>query len=166
MKEKNMLPSKPINRAHNFNAAILLSLFGVLLSGCYTPPKQTVYNGPRFQEEAYVNVVLQFMTWDSILITRPEIRDNGFLQLYSRDNLSPMLTGPQVGHEMAVVMIGWTYQDEQLAQVVTDWKTLLNGCGFKRVVCLRAGPDNKIDGLPIIDDTSLPVDATKKTASL
>jgi hypothetical protein len=56
--------------------------------------------------------------------------------------------------------------DEQLTQVVNDWKTLLNSCGFRRVVCLRAGPDNKIDGLPIIDDTSLPVDATKKTARL
>lgn len=166
LKAQNYLPLEPMKPGNCFTAIAALSMIGVLLSGCYTPPRQAVFTGPRFREAAYVNVVLEFMRWDSIMITRPEIRENGFLQLYSRDNLSPLLAGPQVGHELAVVKIGWTYQDEQLAQVVTDWKTLLSSCGFRRVVCVRAGPDNRIDGLPIIDDTTLPVDATKKTASL
>jgi len=166
MKELNYMPFKPMKKTRGFKAVVMLSLFGLLMSGCYAPPVHAVYTGPRFREAAQVNVVLQFLRWDSILITQPEFLEDGFLRLFARDDLSPMLTSPQVGHDLAVVIIGPTYQDEQLVQVINDWKALLNGCGFKRVVCLRVGADNKIDGLPIIDDTSQPVDAPKQSARL
>jgi hypothetical protein len=144
----------------------MLSLFGLLLSGCCTPPTQPVYTGPRFREAARVNVVLQFLRWDSILIIQPEFLEDGFQRMFNRDNLSPALTSSRVAHDLAVMIIGPTYQDEPLLQVINDWKALLNGCGFKRVVCLRAGGDNKIDGLPIIDHTSQPVEAPKQSARL
>ena len=50
----------------SYKAVFMLSLIGWFMSGCYTPPTQAVYNGPRFREAAQVNVVLQFMRWDSI----------------------------------------------------------------------------------------------------
>src|SRR6185295_368802 len=112
----------------------------------------------RFQETAKVNVVLHFLKWDSILITQPEYLEDGFLRLFNRDEVRQTLSTAHMGHEMAVVIIGPTYQGESLVDVIKDWNTMLNGFGFKRVVCLRAGGDNKIDGLPIIDDTTQSVE--------
>ena len=166
MSELVYMRIKPVKKARGFKVAVILSLFGLLLSGCGTLPTQSVYTGPRFHEAAQVNVVLQFLRWDSILITQPEFREDGFLRLFNREDLSPTLARSRVGHDLAVVIIGPTYQDEPLFQAINDWKALLNGCGFKRVVCLRAAGDNKIDGLPIIDDTSQPVEAPKQSARL
>ena len=166
MNDKKFLWFASDERARSRKAVVLLSLFSVLMSGCYTPPTQAVYTGPRFREAGQVNVVLQFMRWDSIMITQPEFREDGFLRLYTRDELPPVLASPRVGHDLAVVLIGFTYQDEHLAEVVKDWKVFLNGCGFRRVVCLRAGGDDRIDGLPVIDDTHQPVDASKQNARL
>jgi hypothetical protein len=57
----------------------------------------------------------------------------------------------------AVVIVGWTYNGDVLTQVVSNWKTILGGCGFQRVVILRAQLGNKLNGSVIVDDSILHV---------
>ena len=111
--------------------------------------------GPRFAEESSVNAVLQFSSWEYTFLTRPQYTESGYLQQIHRETLNDVLSRLNVRRGTAVVVIGWTYNGDDLKKLVTDWKGILDGCGFQRVVVLRAQMGNKLNGSVIVDDSTL-----------
>jgi len=81
-----------------------------------------------------------------------------------RDNVGKVLDQMKVQRGTVAVVVGWTYNGEALDQVVSDWKTILNGCGFQRVVILRAQLGNSLNGSVIIDDSSTHLGALQSPA--
>jgi hypothetical protein len=149
--------------------AVLLLSFVVFVSSCSTPnskPKWITSYGPysedavkydtnpHFQDEASVNAVLQFSSWDYTFLVRPQYAEGGYLQQVRRDNIGKVFDRLHVQRGTAAVVVGWNYNGDVLAQLVKDWKTILNGCGFQRVVILRAQLGNDLNGSVIIDDSS------------
>jgi type IV pilus biogenesis protein CpaD/CtpE len=141
---------------------VVLGLAGALaLAGCASTGMQVTQmkddSAPHFTEETSANAVLQFSSWEYTFLVRPQALEDGFLQQIHRDNLNGILSRLKVRRGMAVVVVGWTYNGEQLDKLVSDWKSILGGCGFQRVVVLRAQLGNKLNGSVVLDDSTIQI---------
>lgn len=133
----------------------LLSLMGALLSGCASTPASG-HASRHFHEAKAANVVLQFSSWDYTFLLQPRYDDNGFLLQVPREKVGQVFKQMNVQkRDLAVVVIGWNYAPAQLEKLVADWKTILGGCGFQRVVMLKSSGSKQIDGSLVIDDSNL-----------
>jgi hypothetical protein len=141
-------------------------LFACLtVSGCYSPP-QGKDTAQLFHEADSVNVVLRFYTWNTFYIVQPNFREGGFLRPLKSRDLGGAFSSLKLRRDMAVVLIGTSYRGVNLTRSVDDWKVVLAQHGFRRVVFLRDNDENKLDGLPIIEDWKQPVEQTRQTAQL
>jgi hypothetical protein len=132
----------------------LSATLGLWVSGCAT--SQTASDRPRrFHEASRVNAVLQFSSWDYTFLVQPRYQEDGFLLQVRRDKLDQILEGLSVRRDLAVVVIGWSYGPPETTRLVSQWKTILGGCGFRRVVFLRSNVYNQLNGSQIIDDSTL-----------
>jgi hypothetical protein len=116
---------------------------------------QQTATAPRFYEGAAADVVVRFYAWDSINIMRPDVRENGFLPLLDRDGAVRKLERPDIGRGLAVVVLGNLLTSAQESELIRDWDALLIERGFRRVVLLRAGSKDKINGLLVVHDSAM-----------
>jgi len=152
--------------------AVLLLSFVVCVSGCSSVTTSYGSYGqnpddpyaPHFTDDASVNAVLQFSSWDYTFLVRPQYVEGGYLQMVRRDNVGKVLDQMKVQRGTAAVVVGWTYNGDTLNQVVSDWKTILNRCGFQRVVILRAQMGDNLNGSVIIDDSSTHIGSIQSPA--
>jgi type IV pilus biogenesis protein CpaD/CtpE len=149
--------------------AILLLALVLSGSSCSTTTqmKVSLYKddaAPHFTDDGSVNAVLQFSSWDYTFLIRPQYLEGGYLQQVQRENLNGIFDQLQVQRGTAVVVIGWTYNGDALTQLVTDWKKILGGCGFQRIVVLRAQLGNKLNGSVIVDDSILHVGSVESAS--
>ena len=137
----------------------VVSAAGVcLMSSCASvSPEQSMADArPLFHEGATVDMVLRFFKWDSIYVTRPDIRQGGFRPLLARDDIGREVQRRNIPRNTAVVVISLLYRDRpQLVQLTHEWTSYLTEQGFRRVVILHAGPGDDIDGLPILNDSAI-----------
>ena len=140
--------------------------FVMFLSSCATSTNSFSQSdgNSHFQDEGSVNAVLQFSSWDYTFLVRPQYAEGGYLQQVRRENIDKVFDQLNVRRGTAVVVVGWTYNGELLNQVVSDWKTILGGCGFQRVVVLRAQLGDKLNGSIIIDDSTLHLGSVQSAA--
>ena len=152
---------KCMKKLYLVGKAVLGLAFVLTLVSCSTTGMRVTQMkddaAPHFTEESSVNAVLQFSSWEYTFLVRPQALEDGFLQQIHRDNLDGILGRLHVKRGTAVVVVGWTYNGEQLNKLVSDWKSILGGCGFQRVVVLRAQLGNKLNGSVIVDDSILHV---------
>lgn len=134
----------------------------LMLVSCAQTPR-VAQTGPRFHEFTAADVVFRCYRWEHVNIAHPTYREDGFMIQVSANQLEPALERLRVGRNMAVVVLGWGYNQEDLDRLTTDWCAVLRGHGFKRIVCLRAGGQNQVDGLPIITDTGRGDETQKRT---
>lgn len=120
--------------------------------------------GPRFAEENSVNAVLQFTSWDYTFLVRPQYTEAGYLQQIHRETLNGVLSRLNVRRGTAAVVVGWTYNGDELKKLVADWKGILNDCGFQRVVILRAQMGKQLNGSVIVDDSILHVGSVESSS--
>lgn len=133
----------------------MLSVLGLLISGCASTRPATQARR-QFREAHEANVVLQFSSWEYTFLLQPRYDDNGFLLQVPRDKVGQVFQRLNVQkRELAVVVIGWSYTPTQLKQLVVDWKTILGGCGFQRLVVIKSNGSKQINGSWIIDDSNL-----------
>ena len=142
---------------------VLCLSFVLFVSGCATTSR-VADTSPHFHDDASVNAVLQFSSWDYTFLTRPRFADGGYLKVVRRDNVGQALNEMKVQHGTAVVTIGWTYTGDTLNKVVSDWKTILGDYGFQRVVFLRAQWGDVLNGSIIIDDSSTHISSVQTAA--
>src|SRR6266516_1423041 len=136
--------------------ATLASVAWLVGSCASVGPKQTASETlPRFHDGATADMVLRFFTWDSIYMTKPDPRSDGFLPLYARDDIGREVKRRNINRNTAVVMILFYRDPVQVAQLSREWTTYLNEQGFRRVVILHAGPGTDIDGLPVLHDSTI-----------
>jgi len=139
----------------HLTSLLLLSLLGGFLSGCASTQSSAQANH-HFHESKSANVVLQFSSWEYTFLLRPRYDDNGFLLQLPREQIGEVLNRMQVQkRDLAVVVVGWNYGPDQLGKIVTDWKTILGGCGFQRVVVIKSRGGKELNGSLVIDDSNL-----------
>ena len=154
-----------------FNAvkkSFVAVVFALFLAGCSTPRNGAIYPtstaASHFHDEAMVNAVLQFSSWDYTFLVRPQYTENGFLQPVRRDNIGQVFDRLNVQRGTAVVLVGWTYNGSDLDKVVAGWKSILGQCGFQRAVFLRAREGKRLNGSEVIDDSTLQVSSSQAPA--
>jgi hypothetical protein len=134
--------------------AALLTMFCLSLAACSTP-EATASKPRRFHEASRADAVLQFSSWEYIFIVQPRYAQNGFLRQVRRESISRALDECHVRRSLAVVVIGWQYESQETNRLLADWKSIMGGCGFQRVVFLRSNTYNQLNGSQIIDDSTL-----------
>ena len=134
--------------------ALLLAGVGALAVSC--APLNPAAAGPHFHEGASADLVLVYYSDESIFISKPDTRENGFLPLFTRKDVTRRLEQYDTSHNLAVVVIGRMTATEQAA-LIQDWQAKLFTHGFRRVVCLQASGDDRIDGLLILRDSAMPM---------
>src|SRR5437763_1246260 len=102
--------------------AVLLLSFVVCVSSCSTPtskPKWVTSYGPyseesvtnnsssHFQDEASVNAVLQFSSWEYTFLIRPQYAEGGYLQQVRRDTIGKVFDQMHVRRGTVAVVVGW-----------------------------------------------------------
>jgi hypothetical protein len=145
------------------NSLIPSLLLGALVT-LFATSCTTTRNGvavSHFHDDAMVNAVLQFSSWDYTFLVRPRYEENGFLQQVRPENIRQVLNQLNVRRGTAAVVLGWTCNGPVLDKTVADWKTLLGQCGFQRVVFLRAQDGNRLNGSEVIDDSILQLSSAK-----
>src|SRR5580765_6972812 len=113
--------------------AVLILVFVLSVAGCSTETiigSQAAKTSERFHDEASVNAVLRFSSWDYTFLVQPQYIEDGYLQQVRRDNIRGIFDKLKVPRGTAVVVVGWTYSGETLDKLVADWKSILDGCGF------------------------------------
>jgi hypothetical protein len=134
--------------------AFVVIVLAALFVSCASTSTSTASR--RFQEGSSVTMVLRFYSWNSIYMTRPDTREGGFLPLMGRDEIGREVVRRNVPRDLAVVTIGSTYSPDQLRLLARDWKQFLAAQGFQRVVILRSGFKQEIDGLIVVTDSAIP----------
>jgi hypothetical protein len=145
--------------------AVFLPLISLLISGCAST--QSSSKAQVFHEQASVNAVLQFASWDYTFLLQPRYDDNGFLLQVPRGGLAQVLDKVNLRQrDLAVVVVGWNQSPEQLKALVSEWKTILGGCGFQRVVMVKSNGSKKLNGSIIVDDSILSSSLAPKVSQL
>ena len=140
-----------MKRIKSLVGAALLTLF---ISGCASAPAGHQAARRIFHEAKAANVVLQFSSWEYTFLLRPRYDDHGFLLQVPREKIGQVFSQVHVqNRNLAVVVVGWNYGPEQVRQLVAEWKTILGGCGFQRVVVLKSNPTKELNGSLVIDDS-------------
>jgi hypothetical protein len=137
-------------RQQIFLAATLLGL-----ASCSLAPPEAANLGPRFHEGDAANLVVRFNSWNSIQIMRPDTRENGFLPLLDRDGVVARLDRMHTDRQLAVVVLGAMFSRAQEQEIIRDWHQILNPRGFRRLVLLRAGFKDNINGLRVVYDSAI-----------
>jgi hypothetical protein len=146
--------------------AVLFSISCLLVAGC-TSTQSANHASRRFREDSSANVVLQFSSWEYTFLLRPRYHENGFLLQVPRENIAQVLDGLDAGkRDLAVVVVGWNHGPEELRRLVSDWKTILGGCGFQRVVIIKSTGTKELNGSLIIDDSNLSAGFAHKVTRL
>ena len=127
----------------------------LLVVSCAHVSETTTSTPQRFRDGDTADLVLRFYSWDSIYVMRPDSREDGFLPLFSRASISQQLDRPDIKRDLVVVVLGYLYSRDQQADILRDWKSLLDERGFRRVVFLRGTGHKTIDGLPVLRDTAV-----------
>ncbi len=133
-----------------FLAAALIGL-----SSCSLTPPESGALGPRFREGDAANLVVRFYGWNSIQITRPDTRENGFLPLLDRQGVAARLAHLPTRQSLAVVVLGSMFSKAQEQEIIRQWHEILDARGFQRLVLLRAGFRDEINGLRVVYDSAM-----------
>ncbi|MCX8089424.1 MAG: hypothetical protein N3I86_00590 [Verrucomicrobiae bacterium] len=125
------------------------------LTSCSLTPPEAGTTGARFYEGDKANLVIRFYSWNSIQITRPNTREAGFLPLFDREGAVKRLDQLQIGRDLAVVVLGSMFSRAQEQEIIQQWHQILDPRGFRRLVLLRAGFRDDINGLRIVYDSGM-----------
>lgn len=134
---------------------LLLASVAGLGSSCGTLSPLDTSGGARFHDEATTDVVVRFYSWNSIQIVQPDIREGGFLPVLDRESVTRKLDETRIEPDLAVVVLGHMLSNAQQAEVIRSWNTIFAERGFRRVVLVREGFKNSIDGLLILHDSAM-----------
>jgi hypothetical protein len=126
-------------------AVFILPVLALLAASCATT---------GFSEAKNTGLELRFYAWDSISISKPDTREDGFMPVYQLSELPAQLSRLNMPRELAVVVVVNNYDEKQAAGIGAKFRDHLSAQGFKRVVALRGSDQKPIAGLPIAFDSA------------
>jgi len=130
----------------------LMALFPLFIVSCGSLDGQSG-TSTRFHDSDRANLVVIYYGPASVYITKPDTREGGFLPLKTKTDVLQDIQRPDIGRDLAVVVVGYWGNIDQTMQ---DWQTDLAQRGYRRVVFLRSGRvSDDIDGLMVLRDSAI-----------
>ena len=129
-------------------ASAPLPLVMFLLTSCATPrsPEAAL---PRFYEQDQANFIVRYYSDDTSYVLKPQMTEGPFLTVLKKDAVVEAAK-QQPGRQLAVVLLMHYGAASIAEEVKQNWKRLLTGAGYQRVVFLRAVNSMQVNGLPIL----------------
>lgn len=148
-------PDKP-NRARAARrcTAALLSAALLTLAGCQSVAPGPLARLPRFTEAEQADTVIKHYSWDYIFVLRPAVMDGPFRRILKAENIGPAIRATVTRRDLAVVLVGWQLSERDSATLGEHWRNLLEGEGFRRVVCIKPLSETKLNGSPVVYDSA------------
>ncbi len=139
----------------------LLALPGalLLLTSCATRPKTA--QGPKFYEESAANLVIRYSSDRAIYRLKPDGHEGPFYQIFSRQQVCEADAQREGQRDLAVVLIGYQWTPELDRQVKQGWVDNLTKLNYRRIVILRSGDSDQVNGLRVVEDRQIAQVATK-----
>lgn len=128
--------------------SVPLLLAMLLLTSCSTP-KSPWATLPRFREQDQANLVVRYYSDDTSYVLKPQKTDGQFLTILNKDAVLEVAK-QQPGRQLAVVILIHYGAPSEAEKVEQNWKSLLGGAGYQRVVFLRAANGMRVNGLPVL----------------
>ena len=131
---------------------LLLALPGVLflLTSCATNPEYA--EGPKFYEADAANLVLRYSSDKAIFRLKPDGQEGNFYHIYSRQEICEVDAKRAGQRDLAVVLIGHQFTPELDRQISQGWVSTLGKLNYRRVVVLRTGEKDQVNGLHVVTD--------------
>ena len=135
-------------------AALLLLALPSLLTSCATSPAS---KAAKFREENAASFVIRYNSDNTIFRIKPDGHEGPFQRIFTRKEIVGFDSKRKGDRNLAVVIIGFNRVEEVERQIKQSWTQTLAKMNYRRVVFLRFGEEETIDGLTIIEDRQLPV---------
>ena len=104
---------------------------------------------PRFHEQDQANLIVRYYSDDTSYVLKPQRNDGPFLTILNKDAVLDVAK-QQPGRQLAVVILIHYATENEAGRVQNNWKNLLAGAGYQRVVFLRALNSMQVNGLPVL----------------
>lgn len=139
----------------------LLALPGavLLLTSCATNPKTA--QGPKFYEESAANFVIRYSSDEAVFRLKPDGHEGPFYRIFTRQELCEADAQRAGQRDLAVVLIGYQWTPELDRQVKQGWVNSLSKLNYRRVVILRSGDTDQVNGLRVVEDRQVAQVATQ-----
>ncbi len=125
----------------------------LLLASCATNPQTA--RGPKFYEESAANLIIRYSSDQTIFRLKPDSREGGFYHIYTRKQLCEQDAQRSGRRDLAVVLIGYQFTPELDRQIKQSWVDTLSKLDYRRVVILRSGDSDQVNGLRVVEDRML-----------
>lgn len=122
-------------------AVVLLATFALV--GCSQKPATP----PSFRQQEQADVVLTFLDWSSLDLTKPKVE--GKIRV-TKEQLPGILDQAKAARGLVVVVL-----DKRAEQVsISELEAFFLQLGFQRVIVQQALSDLDPNGLPILSDSA------------
>jgi hypothetical protein len=122
----------------------------VLTTSCATT-SQTA-EGPKFYEANSANLVLRYSSDRAIFRIKPDGHEGSFYHIFTRQEICEADAKRAGQRDLAVVLIGYQFTPELDRQIKQGWMDTLSKLNYRRVVILRSGDSDQVDGLRVVED--------------
>lgn len=136
-------------------AALLLLALPALLTSCATT-SEFASDGAKFREQDAASFVIRYNSDSTIFRLKPDGHEGPFHRIYTRKELCDLDAERQGDRNIAAVIISYNRVAEVERQIKQGWIHTLGQMNYRRVVFLRAGEDEAVNGLRIVEDRLLP----------
>lgn len=141
-------------RGHGPAVALLLAAVGLVFGGCQGLQPGPLPHLKRFTEAAQADVVIKFNSWNYIFVLQPPVMDGAYRKILKAEEVGAAIRPNASRRDLAVVLVGWQLSDRDGAVLGEQWRELLAGEGFRRVVCIKPLGEAKLDGSPVVYDSA------------
>jgi hypothetical protein len=145
----------PLRRARGFRPVALLLLVGALaLSGCQSTRPVPLAHLKRFTEAERASTVIKYDSWDYIFVLQPAVMDGPYRKILKVEDVGQALRANENPRDLAVVLVGWQFSERDCVTLGEHWRELLTVEGYRRIVCIKALGENKLNGSPVVYDSA------------
>lgn len=131
-------------------ALLAVTAILALTSSCATN-SQTA-EGPKFYEADSANLVLRYSSDRAIFRIKPDGHEGNFYRIFSRQEICEADAKRSGQRDLAVVLIGYQFTPELDRQIKQGWVNTLTKLNYRRVVILRCGDSDQVNGLRVVED--------------
>ena len=123
-----------------------------LYSACTTAPE---YGLGKFHDEKSADVVVHYLNWTSISITKPDTSEGGYLPMYDKAGAEAKLRSLSTRRGLAVVTCAYTLGPDRETEAQQYWIKTFSDLGFRHITFVRANRDRSVDGCAIMKTVDL-----------
>lgn len=135
-------------------AALLLLTLPLSLTSCAT---SSASKAAKFREENTASFVIRYNSDNTIFRLKPDGHEGPFQRIFTRKEIVDFDSKRKGDRNLAVIIIGFNRVEEVERQIKQGWILTLAEMNYRRVVFLRFGEEETINGLTIIEDRQIPI---------